>query len=93
MFGRGISRIGELVDLGEVSGVIQKSGSWYSFGGERIGQGKDNVRKFLESNPDIAKEIEQKVRATANPELLDEEIENNFDIEEEFDVRDFDLDV
>ncbi len=93
LFGRGISRIGELVDLGEVSGVIQKSGSWYSFGGERIGQGKDNVRKFLESNPDIAKEIEQKVRATANPELLDEEIENNFDIEEEFDVRDFDLDV
>lgn len=93
LFGKGISRIGELVDLGEASGVIQKSGSWYSFGGERIGQGKDNVRKFLESNPDIAKEIEQKVRATANPELLDEEIENNFDIEEEFDVRDFDLDV
>ena len=73
-------------------GIIKKSGSWFSYGEDRIGQGKDNTRKYLETHPDIAAEIEAKVRAAASPELLDEEIENSFELEDDFDVREFELD-
>lgn len=92
LFGKGISKVGELIDLGEMLGIIKKSGSWFSYGEDRIGQGKDNVRKFLETHPDITAEIEAKVREAAKPELLDEEIENSFELDDEFDVREFELD-
>jgi len=62
MYGQGISRNGEIIDMGVNHGFIEKSGSWYSYAGERIGQGKENARSFLEQNPDKAKEIESKLR-------------------------------
>lgn len=70
MYGEGVSRYGELVDLGVKCDCIAKSGAWYSYGSERIGQGKDNAKSFLRDHPEIADEIEAKVRAaliTATP--------------------------
>ena len=64
MYGQGISKWGELVDLAVQMDIVQKSGSWFSMGDERIGQGKDSVKNFLMSNPDIAEEVEAKVRET-----------------------------
>jgi len=63
MYGQGISKWGELVDLAVEMDIVQKSGSWFSMGEERIGQGKDSVKTFLMANPDIAQEVEAKVRA------------------------------
>jgi recombination protein RecA len=62
-YGQGISREGELLELGSNCGVVEKSGAWYSYGGERIGQGKDNAREFLKEHREMALEIENKVRA------------------------------
>lgn len=63
LYGEGISREGEIVDMGVAHGFIEKAGAWYSYQGERIGQGKDNARQHLRSNPAIAAEIESKIRA------------------------------
>ena len=63
MYGEGISKTGELIDLGVKAGVVEKSGSWYSFGDERIGQGRENAKLFLKANPGVAAEIEEKIRA------------------------------
>ena len=65
MYGEGISKVGELVDLGVTAGVVEKSGSWYSYNGERIGQGRDNAKTFLRQNPDMANAIEAAIRANA----------------------------
>jgi recombination protein RecA len=77
LYGEGISREAELIDIGVQQGIVEKSGAWYSYGKDRIGQGKDNVREFLKQNPDIAGEIEAKIRAellgTAAPVSKDEE--------------------
>jgi recombination protein RecA len=62
LYGTGINKEGELLDLGSEMGVVEKSGSWYSFGGDRIGQGRDNACDFLRENPKIASEIETKLR-------------------------------
>lgn len=62
MYGQGISYVGEILDLGVKAEIIEKSGSWFSYNAQRIGQGRDNVKKFLEDNPGIAKEIEAKIR-------------------------------
>jgi recombination protein RecA len=67
IYGKGISREGELVDLGVVHGLVDKSGSWYSYNGERIGQGKDNVRNYLLEHPEIAAEIDTALRAKLLP--------------------------
>ncbi|MDN5788382.1 recombinase RecA, partial [Pseudorhodobacter sp.] len=64
MYGEGISKTGELVDLGVKAGVVEKSGSWYSYGDERIGQGRENAKLFLKTNPGVAQEIEDKIRAS-----------------------------
>jgi recombination protein RecA len=61
LYGTGISREGELVDLGSEAGVLEKSGAWYSFDGERIGQGRDSAKEFLKQHPDTAKEVADKV--------------------------------
>ena len=61
LFGQGISKMGELVDLGVLSGIITKSGAWFSYGEMRLGQGRDNVREYFKENPELASEIEQKV--------------------------------
>jgi len=62
IYGKGISKEGELIDMGIQQGVITKTGSWYSYGEERLGQGKERVRRFLEENPDIARKIEMDIR-------------------------------
>jgi recombination protein RecA len=63
MYGEGISKTGELIDMGVKAGVVEKSGSWFSYGDERIGQGRENAKQFLKDNPDIAIELEDKIRA------------------------------
>jgi len=78
LYGEGISREGEMVDLGVLHKVIEKSGAWYSYGGDRIGQGKDNARDFLMEHTDLAGEIEAKIRASAGvsedvPAMAEEE--------------------
>jgi recombination protein RecA len=65
MYGEGVSKVGELIDLGEKAGVVEKSGSWYSYDGQRIGQGRENAKNFLKNNPEVAQTIENKVRANA----------------------------
>lgn len=62
LFGVGVSKVGEIVDIGSERGIIQKSGSWFSYNGERIGQGRDNAAEFLVENPDIASSIEDQIR-------------------------------
>jgi recombination protein RecA len=88
LYGKGISRAGELVDIGLALDVIQKSGSWFSYNGERLGQGKDNIRKLLETNEPLFAEIEAKVRAESGRMNLGEE---PFDVDEDDDEDDFDL--
>ena len=63
LYGQGISKEGELIDLGIKAGVVEKSGSWFSYGDQRIGQGKENVRQFMKENPKVAAEIEAAIRA------------------------------
>ncbi|MFO7854568.1 MAG: recombinase RecA [Paracoccaceae bacterium] len=63
MYGEGISKTGELIDLGVKAGVVEKSGSWFSYGDQRIGQGRENAKQFLRDNPDVAWQIEDKIRA------------------------------
>ncbi len=67
MYGLGISREGEIIDLASAQEIIEKSGAWYSYKGNRIGQGKDNARVFLQNNPEVAREIEAEVRARLLP--------------------------
>ncbi len=78
MYGEGISKTGELVDLGVESEIIEKSGSWYSYKTERIGQGRENAKTFLKENPDIAEEIESLIRQNSgivNEKMLEEKID------------------
>ena len=63
MFGQGISREGDILDLGVKVGAVAKSGSWYSYEGEKIGQGRENAKIFLKEHPDIMQDVENKVRA------------------------------
>ena len=72
MYGEGISKTGELLDLGVKSGIVEKSGSWFSYDSQRLGQGRENSRQFLKDNPEIAQQIEQGVRESAG--LLNEQL-------------------
>ena len=74
MYGEGISKNGEIVDLGVSAEIVEKSGSWFSYNEQRIGQGRENVKKFLAENPEIAKEIEDKIKG--NTELVEEILMN-----------------
>ena len=71
LYGEGVSREGEIIELGVAQGLIEKSGAWYSHGGNRIGQGKENVRNFLRENPEIARNLETQIRATLIPVSAD----------------------
>jgi len=75
LYGFGISREGEIIDLGVQHGMIDKAGSWYSYGEDRIGQGKENVREFLKTHPEISAEIEQKIRAKLLPKTVTAPVE------------------
>jgi recombination protein RecA len=70
LYGEGISRQGEIIDMGVTARILEKSGAWYAYKGEKIGQGKDNAREFLRENPDVAREIENKVRESVGIPLL-----------------------
>ncbi|MCF8878519.1 recombinase RecA [Hyphobacterium sp. SN044] len=81
LYGEGISKTGEILDLGVKGGIVEKSGSWFSYNSERIGQGRENVRRFLLDNPDIANEIEAKVRA--NSGVIADEMLTGPDVEDD----------
>ena len=70
LYGQGISREGEIIDMGVEARILEKSGSWYAYNGEKIGQGKDNAREFLKENPDLSFEIENKVREAVGIRVL-----------------------
>ncbi len=80
MYGEGISKTGEILDLGVKAGVVDKSGSWFSYGDERIGQGRENAKKYLVENVKIAAEIERLIREASSPEILDEELGDDDDV-------------
>jgi len=82
LYGEGTSREGELIDLGSKNGIIDKAGAWYSYQGDRIGQGKENVRQFLKENPDIADEIDDKVRALLLTPAIEQPDDENPDGED-----------
>jgi recombination protein RecA len=65
MYGEGVSKAGELIDLGVAAGIVEKSGSWFSYDSQRIGQGRENARTFLKENPEVAKSIEKRIRENA----------------------------
>jgi recombination protein RecA len=71
LYGEGISREGEIVDLGVQHKLVEKAGAWYAYKGSKIGQGKDNAREYLRSNPEIAREIENRIREAVGVSLLD----------------------
>jgi recombination protein RecA len=75
MYGEGVSKMGELVDLGVKAGVVEKSGSWFSYDSQRIGQGRENAKQFLKQNPEVAARIESAVRQNAG--LIAEQILGN----------------
>ncbi|MEO1246524.1 MAG: recombinase RecA [Pseudomonadota bacterium] len=79
LYGQGISREGEIIELGVQHGMIDKAGSWYSYGDDRIGQGKENVREFLKTNPEIAAEIEHRIRAKLLPDTVETTAESDDD--------------
>ncbi|MFO1428765.1 MAG: recombinase RecA [Candidatus Competibacteraceae bacterium] len=86
LYGEGISRLGEIIDLGAKIGLLDKSGAWYSYNGTRVGQGKDNVRTYLKENPELARELETKIRThyLTKPEDVPEAIADvDTDVEEE----------
>jgi len=88
LYGKGISRSGEIIDYAISLDIIKKSGSWFSYEGSRIGQGKENVRKFIESNPEMLAELDAKIRALKDqlPDTV-EEFELDEDDDDEFDIR------
>jgi recombination protein RecA len=78
MYGEGVSKLGEIIDMGVKAGYVDKSGAWFSYGDTRLGQGKENARQFLKANPEIAQEIENKIRGKADViEVIDENLANN----------------
>lgn len=86
MYGQGISREGEILDMGVAANIVDKSGAWYAYSGEKIGQGRDNAREFLRENADLAREIEAKIRVSLNipgSSSVGDEIESGQDSLEE----------
>src|SRR5690606_38719949 len=73
LYGEGISREGEIIEHGVAQGIIEKSGSWYSYKSDRIGQGKENVSEFLKTNPEAAADIERQIRAALHPNTVRED--------------------
>ena len=83
LYGKGISKSSEIIEVASALDVIQKSGSWFSYNGDRIGQGKDNARKFIEDNPELMKEIEEKIKSMSHDvnNLMEEEYDEDEDEE------------
>lgn len=87
MYGKGISRVSEVIDFAVMMDIIKKSGSWFSYEGERLAQGKENVRKLFEENPALCAEVEAKVRAMKSRSDMVNEEEFDIDDEDDFDIR------
>jgi recombination protein RecA len=66
MYGEGISKVGELIDLGVKAGIVEKSGAWFSCDSQRIGQGRENAKQFMRDNPEVADSVEKRIRDQAN---------------------------
>ena len=90
--GKGISKSSEIIEIATALEVIQKSGSWFSYNGERIGQGKENARKYIEDNPTLMREIEDKIKSMKNDDMFREEAEYDEDEDEGFDMTEEDED-
>ena len=88
LYGEGISRLGEVLDLGVAGHIVEKAGAWYAFNGENIGQGRDNSREFLKENPELAREIENKVRESLGIPLIQEAVGNKPEKAEKADKAD-----
>merc|ERR1712178_584517 len=84
MYGKGISKVGELIDLGAKADIVEKSGAWYAYKGEKIGQGRENAKLYLEQNPKAAAEIEMAIREKAG--VISKKIEGNPLSEEKIDA-------
>ncbi len=85
MFGEGISKVGELVDLGVKAGMVEKSGAWFSFDSQRLGQGRENAKAFLKANPEMAARIEATIRQNSGlvaERILDEATPTEDDLDE-----------
>ena len=82
MYGEGISKTVEILDLASKDGIVEKSGAWYSYNGDRIGQGRENAKTFLKENPEIASQIEDSIRASSQKEFVAEEENQNSVLEE-----------
>ena len=94
LYGKGISRAGELIDMGVMLEVIKKSGAWFYYNGEKLGQGRDKARQLLEENEELFAEIEEKIRALSDKiEVLDDEFELDEDEDDDdgFDIRTLEL--
>jgi recombination protein RecA len=93
LYGKGISKSGEIIDTGTELGIIDKSGSWFSYSGSRLGQGKDNARRFIEDNPALMNEIEDKIKARGDEALREGAADiDDADEDEELDIKLLDLD-
>jgi len=77
LYNEGISREGEIIDMGVKQDIVEKAGAWYSYNGDRIGQGKDNVRNFLKENPEIAQDIEARIRGAVLPQVAGAAVDND----------------
>jgi recombination protein RecA len=82
MYGKGISREGSLIDIGVDLGIVNKSGAWYTYDGEQLGQGKENAKSFLTQNPELMVDIDQKIRVQVGAELHDGELPPEVDADE-----------
>jgi recombination protein RecA len=89
IYGKGISHTSEVLDFAVALDLIQKSGSWFSYQGERLGQGKENARKALDSNPALAREIEDKIRAMSaeTSDMMAEGMEDDIEGDDDFDIQ------
>ena len=89
IYGKGISHTSEVLDFAVALDLIQKSGSWFSYQGERLGQGRENARKALETNPALAKEIEDKIRAMSEQtsDMITEAMESDIEGDDDFDIQ------
>ena len=90
VYGKGISKSGNILDLGINLGLVEKSGSWFGYNGNRIGQGRENAKKYLEDNPEIMSEIEQKIRNNFNEAFEKSLGEEVIDEEQEIEPEDLD---
>jgi recombination protein RecA len=90
LYGKGISKSSEIVDMAVSLDIVEKSGSWFSYDGAKIAQGKDNARKFFEDNPELMQELENKIKAKLeNGEVAESD---EFDIDSDFDLDSLNLD-